>query len=305
MLNVSVRVLRLITCAFLSWFLFLIPAIASAQTVTAVWDPRPPSENVSQYEVCIGTSSLSCNVRVATVNASETSYEFAPPPGQLVYLAVRAVNGSGRGAYSAEQRFSIPSLNAISSRSTRLNTLIAAINLGVSDPDGSALTFTHTGLPIGVTLNRTTGQITGTPTNAGTYNVTIVVSDGLGSASYSFVWTVTQGEAADTAAPTLTITSHTSGQVVTVANQTISGVATDSGNGGSGITAVRVNGQSASGGTASGSNSANWSRAVTLSPGSNTISVEAVDGAGNIQMRQITLELATSGSSSSYTARYR
>jgi hypothetical protein len=161
------------------------------------------------------------------------------------------------------------------------------------------LTFTHTGLPLGVTMNPNTGQITGTPTNAGTYNVTIFVNDGLTTVSRSFVWTVTAGVTTDRTPPTLTITSHTSGLVVTSASQTIRGTATDSGRGGSGITTVRVNGQAATGGAASGNNTANWSRTITLNSGSNTVSGEAVDSAGNVQMQQITLQLATSGSSGS------
>ena len=150
----------------------LLPALASAQTttVTAVWDPSPPHEKVSTYEVCIGTSSGSCNITLASVSASQTSLAFAPPPGKLVYVSVRALNSKGRGKYSTEQTFSIPSLSAISSKSTLLNSLISPINLAVSDPDGSPLLFTHTGLPLGVTMNSRTGQITGTPTNAGLLN---------------------------------------------------------------------------------------------------------------------------------------
>ena len=290
--------------AFLTWSLFvLLPALASAQTtVTAIWDPSPPSEQVSTYEVCIGTSSRSCNIRLASVSASQTSYVFAPPAGQIVYVAVRALNSSGRGNYSLERTFSIPSFSALTNRSTSLLSAILPISLAVSDPDGSPLTFTHTGLPPGVTLNTSTGQITGTPTSAGTFNVTVFVSDGLVTVSRSFLWTVTTGTTTDRTAPALTITSHTSGLVVTSASQTIRGTATDSGKGGSGITIVRVNGQSATGGTASGSNTANWSRTLTLNPGSNTISVEAVDGAGNIQMLQITLQLTTSTSSSTSTS---
>ncbi len=111
----------------------------------------------------------------------------------------------------------------------------------MNDPDGSTLNFTHTGLPTGLSLNATTGRITGTPSAAGTYNVTVFVADNLATTSRSWVWTVTSGST-DTLAPTLAITSHTSGQTVTSANVTISGTATDSGRGGSGITTVRVNG---------------------------------------------------------------
>src|ERR1700741_4505065 len=68
----------------------LLPALAGAQTttVTALWDPSPPSEHVSSYEVCIGTTSRSCNVKTANVNASQSSYVFSPPPGQMVYVSV-------------------------------------------------------------------------------------------------------------------------------------------------------------------------------------------------------------------------
>ena len=53
---------------------------------------------VSHYEVCIGTASRSCNIRLANVGANQTSFVFAPPPGQMVYVAVRAVNSKGRSS---------------------------------------------------------------------------------------------------------------------------------------------------------------------------------------------------------------
>jgi hypothetical protein len=286
--------------AFFAGSLFvLLPALASGQSsgVTAMWDAGPHTDQISNYEVCIGTSSLSCNIHRVMVNASQTSYAFAPPAGQLVFVAVRASNHRGRGSYSREHRFSIPSFTVPANTSTAVNAAITPISLNVSDPDGSPLTFTHTGLPFGVTMNSSTGRITGTPTSVGTYRPTIFVTDGLNTVSRSFVWTVTSGATADRTPPALTIISHASGLVVTTARQTIRGTATDSGKGGSGISALRVNGQSATGSTASGSNTANWTRKVTLSPGSNTITVDAVDGAGNIQMQQFTLLLGGAGSS--------
>jgi streptogramin lyase len=52
---------------------------------------------------------------------------------------------------------------------------------------------------------------------------------------------------------------------------------------------VTVNGISASGGTASGANTANWSVALTLSPGANTITVVARDTLNNPTQQQITV----------------
>jgi hypothetical protein len=272
------------------------PALVQAQTVTAMWDPSPPADQVTSYQVCVGTSSRACNTHQASVSASRTSFTFTPAGGVLQYVGVRAVNASGAGAYSSEVSFSIPSFTQPPNRTTAAGSAIAPMTLSVADPDGSPLRFTHTGLPLGLSLDQTTGRISGTPTAAGTYNVTVFVTDGLVTVSRSFVWSVGGSPASDTTPPALSITSHTSGQSVG-SIVTLSGTATDNGSGGSGISTVRVNGQVANGGTATGNGTATWSRALTLVNASTTITVEAYDGAGNIQMRQITLHLATSPAS--------
>jgi hypothetical protein len=253
-----------------------------------MWDASPAADNVTSYQVCIGTSTLSCNVALASVDETQTSYPITPTGGTRHYVAIRAVNSAGASAYSSEVNFSIPGLTQPSNQSNPVGTAITPLDITATDPDGGSLTFTHTGLPPGLTMNSTTGRISGTPSAAGSYNVTVFVADNLASVSRSFTWTVTNG-ASDTAAPTLAITSHSSGQTVTSASVTIAGTATDSGRGGSGITMVRVNGATAGNGSASGSTTANWSQPVTLVSGANTITVEAFDGAGNQSMQQITL----------------
>ncbi len=61
-----------------------------------------------------------------------------------------------------------------------------------SDPEGSSLTYSASGLPAGLTLSPTTGLISGTPTTAGTYTVQITAADAGGAtASTSFIWTIT------------------------------------------------------------------------------------------------------------------
>ena len=65
------------------------------------------------------------------------------------------------------------------------------LNLSASDPDGDALAYTATGLPPGLVLQPASGVISGTPTAAGTYNLTATATDPAGlKASASFVWTV-------------------------------------------------------------------------------------------------------------------
>jgi subtilisin-like proprotein convertase family protein len=99
----------------------------------------------------------------------------------------------------------------------------------------------------------------------------------------------------DTTPPSLNITSHTNGQTVTTSSITVSGNATDSGRGDSGITSVTVNGVRATGDTATGAGTANWSRTISLNPGSNAINVIAKDGKPNSTTRSITVNRTTTG----------
>ncbi len=67
----------------------------------------------------------------------------------------------------------------------------AQFSLTGSDPDGDALTYTATGLPAGLTLQASTGLISGNATAAGSYNVDAAVYDTRGaSASVRFNWFV-------------------------------------------------------------------------------------------------------------------
>ena len=282
----------------ISALLMIVPTLAHSQTLTAMWDPNPPSDAVTSYQICIGTTSLSCNFQSATVAASETSYTFAPSPGVLYRVAVRSVNAAGPGSYSDEVTISIPGLTQPANQSSQVNVAISPLSLSASDPDGGTIHFTHSGLPFGLSLNQSTGVITGTPTSPGTFNVTIFVSDDSVTTSRSFVWTVTTGSGgSDTTAPALAITSHTAGQTVSSSSITLAGTATDNGVGGSGITSVTVNGTAATGGAATGSNTANWNHAVTLAAGANTFTIVATDGVGNVRTSSITINRTTADAS--------
>src|SRR5262245_28642808 len=88
------------------------PVLASGQTLTAVWDPNPATDLVLNYEVCIGTTSGSCDFVNASVPATQTSYTFTPNPGVLYRVRVRAVSAVGAGNYSSEVTVSIPAIAA-------------------------------------------------------------------------------------------------------------------------------------------------------------------------------------------------
>ncbi|MGL6096177.1 MAG: Ig domain-containing protein, partial [Fimbriiglobus sp.] len=65
------------------------------------------------------------------------------------------------------------------------------LQLGGTDADGDKLTYSATGLPAGLTLNASTGQITGRLTALGSSEVTVTTSDAFGGkVTTSFTWTV-------------------------------------------------------------------------------------------------------------------
>ena len=68
----------------------------------------------------------------------------------------------------------------------------ASLQIQASDSaSGQTLTYSATGLPAGLSVNSSTGLISGTPTTAGTSTVTVTAKDATGaSGSASFSWTV-------------------------------------------------------------------------------------------------------------------
>lgn len=80
----------------------------------------------------------------------------------------------------------------IATISAQTNQTGSVVNIAVAavDADGDTLSYSASGLPPGVSISPTTGAITGTVSTAGTYNVTINVSDGKSITTTSFMWTV-------------------------------------------------------------------------------------------------------------------
>ncbi|HJP73389.1 MAG TPA: putative Ig domain-containing protein [Pseudonocardiaceae bacterium] len=67
----------------------------------------------------------------------------------------------------------------------------ASLQISASDTAGGTVSYSASGLPAGLSINSSSGLISGTPTTTGSSNVTVTATDSTGpSASAQFTWTV-------------------------------------------------------------------------------------------------------------------
>ena len=165
---------------------------SAVQAATASWDPNG-EPNLAGYKLSYGTQP---GVHTITIDVGNvTTYELNPAPG-LYYVVVQAYTTSGElSDKSAEVMFMVPVPNrapALVQPANQSSTLYDRIALAVSasDPDGTAVSFTATGLPPGLSLDRASGIIGGIALAKGSYLVTVTVSDGALWVSRTFTWTV-------------------------------------------------------------------------------------------------------------------
>ncbi|MFN7928225.1 MAG: discoidin domain-containing protein [Blastocatellia bacterium] len=110
------------------------------------------------------------------------------------YWMLFAVNSQGVPSVAKVIQVTTQTAPTLTNPGAKLNYTGDAINLPVSASDANSdpLTFSATGLPTGLSINNSTGVITGTVTNSGIYRVTLSVSDGAATATASFDWQVTE-----------------------------------------------------------------------------------------------------------------
>ncbi len=180
-------------CAVVLTFFILAlatPAMA-AGTVTVLWDANTEPD-LAGYMVSYGTQP-----RIYTNNVNvgnQTSFPFSVPDNGLAYyFAVRAYNTTNQfSPYSGEVAIRPPAFVAPANQSGVPGASVS-LQLQATDADGDAIRYGATGLPVGLSVNPTSGAISGTLPNAlGNYVVTVSATDGLMTVVRTFTWAITE-----------------------------------------------------------------------------------------------------------------
>ncbi|MEU4745134.1 S8 family serine peptidase, partial [Actinosynnema sp. NPDC023658] len=128
---------------------------------------RNPGLTMSQAKaLIIDSSTKDVLSNIGTGSPNRLLYVGGPPPGDA------------------------PVVTNPGPQSTATGTAVS-LQIKATDPQGDPLTYAASGLPAGLSINATTGLITGTPTTAGSSTTTVTARDPGGhTGSAVFTWTV-------------------------------------------------------------------------------------------------------------------
>jgi uncharacterized delta-60 repeat protein len=257
----------------------------------ATYGPIYRASSAELYDKAKATGTVTFTNLSQTYNGTPRSVTAATtPPGLTVDFTY---NGSANAPTNAGTYAVIGTVDDLDYQGSATNTLVVLPATLTVTADNKfktpgtpvpSLTFTITGFANG---DKQGSAVSGSPdisttatavSDPGAYPIT--VADGtLAAANYTFTFVNGTLMVGDNLPPSLAITSHSDLQIVAVATITLTGTASDAGQGDNGIKSVTVNGLLATNGTASGNNVASWSRGVSLLVGTNTIKVVASDNA--------------------------
>ncbi|HZR48051.1 MAG TPA: ricin-type beta-trefoil lectin domain protein [Streptosporangiaceae bacterium] len=120
--------------------------------------------------------------------------------GNVTAASIKADSGQASGttdtitniSYAGMTLADVVTVTAPSDQTNTVGTAITTLTIKASSNTGSAITnFTATGLPDGLSIDATKGDITGTPTKAGVFSVKVTATDAATTqGSASFKWTI-------------------------------------------------------------------------------------------------------------------
>jgi hypothetical protein len=155
--------------------------------------PDRATDSAAGTTLTWSATGLPTGLSIATADGTITG---SPTTAGEFSVTLTAADGSGATG-SASFTWTVTSPVTVTNPGALSNVLGAAIapraNTATDTQPGATFTWTATGLPAGLSIASATGTITGTPTAAGTYTVSLSATDSSGlTGTASFAWTITQ-----------------------------------------------------------------------------------------------------------------
>ena len=158
---------------------------------------------------------LSLNASTGLISGTITSAAVSSIPDSVTLTV-----GDGSASVSETFNWTVSQLGMadLMGEVSSVQGQIFSLSLQGRDADGGSLSYSVTGLPAGLSLNTSTGLISGTPTSLGWYDVAATVSESSVSAGETFLWQVIEAGLRPIADQT-----NTEGDAISLALQGASG----------------------------------------------------------------------------------
>src|SRR5438094_2304213 len=205
------------------------PGGGTSNSVTFTINPPPPV--ITSATTASGTVGVAFSYQITATN-NPTSFNATGLPGGLTVntstglisgtpttagtytVTLSATNAGGTGSATLTLTVVNPPPPVITSATTANGTVGVAFSYQITATNNPT-SFNATGLPAGLTVNTRTGLISGTPTTAGTYTVTISATNAGGTGSATLTLTIKP------APPVITSSLTATGQVGVAFSYTI------------------------------------------------------------------------------------
>ncbi|SEM03884.1 putative Ig domain-containing protein [Streptacidiphilus jiangxiensis] len=168
------------------------PGTQSSTVGTAASVQVAASDSASGQTLTYGATGLPAGL---SINSSTGLISGTPTTAGTSTVTVTATDPTGASGstsftwtVNAQQTETVSVTNPGNQTGT-VGTAVSSVQVSANDSAGKALSYSATGLPAGLSIS-SSGLISGTPTAAGTSNVTVTATSGTASGSASFTWTV-------------------------------------------------------------------------------------------------------------------